>query len=89
LLASRPSARRARAIDWIFWLAMAFQGWGNALELLTELAWYDNLVYITLPMSLAPIIYVALDGFVDAGIGGALLATWHSAVTTPAASRGR
>jgi hypothetical protein len=50
-----------REIDWIFCLAMAFQGWGNALELFTELSWYDNTVHVTLPMSLAPIIYLALS----------------------------
>ena len=50
-----------RAIDWIFALAMAFQGWGNALQLFTELSWYDNLVHVTLPMSLAPIAYLALS----------------------------
>src|SRR5262245_1797993 len=37
---------------------MAFQGWGNALHLFTELSWYDNTVHITLPMSLAPILYI-------------------------------
>jgi hypothetical protein len=37
------------------------QGWGNALELFTELSWYDNTVHVTLPMSLAPIIYLALS----------------------------
>ena len=47
-----------RAIDWIFCVAMAFQGWGNALHLFTRLSWYDNTVHITLPMSLAPILYI-------------------------------
>jgi hypothetical protein len=50
-----------RAIDWIFCVAMAFQGWGNALQLFTELWWYDNTVHITLPMSLAPILYIAFS----------------------------
>ena len=48
-----------RPIDWVFCIAMAFQGWGNALSLFTELSWYDNTVHITLPMSLAPILYIA------------------------------
>jgi hypothetical protein len=48
-----------RPIDWVFCLAMAFQGWGNALHLFTELSWYDNTVHVTLPMSLAPILYIA------------------------------
>jgi hypothetical protein len=50
-----------RPIDWVFCLAMAFQGWGNALQLFTELSWYDNTVHITLPMSLAPILYIAFS----------------------------
>ena len=47
-----------RPVDWVFCLAMLFQGWGNALHLFSEFWWYDNLVHITLPMSLAPILYV-------------------------------
>jgi hypothetical protein len=47
-----------RAIDWVFAFAMFFQGWGNALHLFSQFWWYDNLVHITLPMSLAPIVYV-------------------------------
>jgi hypothetical protein len=47
-----------RAIDAVFCLAMFFQGWGNALHLFSEFWWYDNLVHITLPMSLAPILYI-------------------------------
>jgi hypothetical protein len=50
-----------RPIDWVFCLAMAFQGWGNALHLFTELSWYDNTVHITLPMSLAPILYIGFS----------------------------
>ena len=47
-----------RAIDWVFAAAMFFQGWGNALHLFGEFWWYDNSVHITLPMSLAPILYI-------------------------------
>ena len=47
-----------RAVDWVFCAAMFFQGWGNALHLFQEYWWYDNLVHITLPMSLAPILYI-------------------------------
>jgi hypothetical protein len=48
-----------RPIDWVFCIAMFFQGWGNALHLFSEFWWYDNTVHITLPMSLAPILYIA------------------------------
>jgi hypothetical protein len=48
-----------RPIDWIFNIAMFFQGWGNALHLFEDFWWYDNTVHITLPMSLAPILYIA------------------------------
>ena len=48
-----------RPIDWVFNLAMFFQGLGNALHLFSEFWWYDNTVHITLPMSLAPILYIA------------------------------
>jgi hypothetical protein len=47
-----------RAVDWAFGAAMFFQGWGNALHLFEQFWWYDNLVHITLPMSLAPILYI-------------------------------
>ena len=47
-----------RAIDWVFCAAMLFQGWGNALHLFERFWWYDNCVHITLPMSLAPILYI-------------------------------
>ncbi len=47
-----------RAVDWVFAFAMFFQGWGNALHLFSRFWWYDNLVHITLPMSLAPILYI-------------------------------
>jgi len=50
-----------RPIDWVFCLAMAFQGWGNALHLFSQFWWYDNTVHITLPMSLAPILYIGLS----------------------------
>jgi hypothetical protein len=48
-----------RPVDWTFCLAMLFQGWGNAAHLFSEFWWYDNLVHITLPMSLAPILYTS------------------------------
>jgi len=47
-----------RAVDWVFCAAMFFQGWGNALHLFNRFWWYDNSVHITLPMSLAPILYI-------------------------------
>src|ERR1700742_422963 len=47
-----------RPIDWTFCAAMFFQGWGNALHLFERFWWYDNTVHITLPMSLAPILYI-------------------------------
>ena len=47
-----------RAVDWVFCAAMFFQGWGNALHLFSQYWWYDNSVHITLPMSLAPILYI-------------------------------
>jgi hypothetical protein len=50
-----------RTIDWIFCVAMFFQGWGNALHLFSQFWWYDNTVHITLPMSLAPILYIAFS----------------------------
>jgi hypothetical protein len=40
---------------------MFFQGWGNALHLFEDFWWYDNTVHITLPMSLAPILYIAFS----------------------------
>ena len=50
-----------RPIDWTFCIAMAFQGWGNALHLFSKFWWYDNSVHITLPMSLAPILYIGFS----------------------------
>ena len=50
-----------RPIDWVFCIAMAFQGWGNALQLFSKFWWYDNSVHITLPMSLAPILYIGFS----------------------------
>jgi hypothetical protein len=50
-----------RPIDWVFCAAMLFQGWGNALHLFSDFWWYDNLVHITLPMSLAPILYIGFS----------------------------
>lgn len=50
-----------RPIDWLFCTAMFFQGWGNALHLFSEFWWYDNTVHITLPASLAPILYIGFS----------------------------
>jgi hypothetical protein len=50
-----------RAVDWVFCFAMFFQGWGNALHLFSDFWWYDNSVHITLPMSLAPILYIGFS----------------------------
>lgn len=50
-----------RPIDWAFCLAMFFQGWGNALHLFSDFWWWDNTVHITLPLSLAPILYIGLS----------------------------
>jgi hypothetical protein len=50
-----------RPVDALFCLAMFFQGWGNALHLFQDYWWYDNLVHITLPASLAPILYVGFS----------------------------
>src|SRR5690349_10479629 len=47
-----------RPVDLLFCIAMLFQGWGNALHLFSEFWWYDNTVHITLPASLAPILYI-------------------------------
>src|SRR5512132_3431805 len=49
-----------RLVDWVFCCAMFFQGWGNAL-LFSAFWWYDNTVHITLPMSLAPILYIGFS----------------------------
>ncbi len=50
-----------RPVDWLFCIAMFFQGWGNALHLFSEFWWYDNTVHITLPASLAPILYIGFS----------------------------
>ena len=50
-----------RPVDWVFCAAMVFQGWGNALHLFSQYWWYDNSVHITLPMSLAPILYIGFS----------------------------
>jgi hypothetical protein len=50
-----------RPVDWLFCAAMVFQGWGNALHLFSHYWWYDNLVHITLPASLAPILYIGFS----------------------------
>jgi hypothetical protein len=50
-----------RPVDLLFCIAMFFQGWGNALHLFSDFWWYDNLVHITLPASLAPILYIGFS----------------------------
>ena len=50
-----------RPIDLLFCVAMFFQGWGNALHLFGQYWWYDNTVHITLPASLAPILYIGFS----------------------------
>jgi hypothetical protein len=50
-----------RLVDCVFCAAMIFQGWGNALHLFSRYWWYDNTVHITLPMALAPIVYIAFS----------------------------
>src|SRR6187401_133704 len=50
-----------RPVDWAFCAAMFFQGWGNALHLFSEFWWYNNTVHITLPASLAPILYIGFS----------------------------
>jgi len=50
-----------RPIDALFCLAMFFQGWGNALHLFSDFWWYDNTVHITLPASMAPILYIGFS----------------------------
>jgi hypothetical protein len=47
-----------RPVDLLFCVAMFFQGWGNALHLFSDFWWYDNTVHITLPASMAPILYI-------------------------------
>lgn len=49
-----------RRIDLAFIVAMAFNGWGDALGLFDSLSWYDNLVHVTLPLAVGPLGYVAL-----------------------------
>jgi len=50
-----------RPVDALFCAAMVFQGWGNALHLFSRFWWYDNTVHITLPASLAPILYIGFS----------------------------
>ncbi len=50
-----------RPVDLLFCAAMFFQGWGNALHLFSDFWWYDNTVHITLPASMAPILYIGFS----------------------------
>jgi hypothetical protein len=49
-----------RRFDLAFIVAMAFNGWGDALQLFAKLSWYDNLVHVTLPLAFGPLAYIAL-----------------------------
>lgn len=49
-----------RRFDLAFIVAMAFNGWGDALGLFASLSWYDNLVHITLPLAVGPLAYIGL-----------------------------
>jgi len=49
-----------RVYDLSFCLAMAVQGWGEALGAFDSVPWFDNLVHVTLPMLTAPVLYIAL-----------------------------
>jgi hypothetical protein len=49
-----------RRIDLAFIVAMLFNGWGDALSLFNTIAWYDNLVHVTVPLALGPLGYIAL-----------------------------
>lgn len=49
-----------RRFDLAFIVAMAFNGWGDALRLFYTLSWYDNLVHVTLPLAVGPLAYIAL-----------------------------
>jgi hypothetical protein len=50
-----------RLFDWGFCVAMAFNGWGDALRLFEDFWWYDNVVHINLPCFLAVLLYIALS----------------------------
>ena len=50
-----------RIFDWGFCVAMAFNGWGDALHLFVDWAWYDNVVHVTLPCFVAPMVYIGLS----------------------------
>jgi hypothetical protein len=41
-----------RRFDLAVVIAMAFNGWGDALHLFSRFSWYDNLVHVTLPLAL-------------------------------------
>lgn len=49
-----------RPFDLGFSFGMALQGWGNALDLFTSIAWWDSLVHIVLPFFVAPMLYILL-----------------------------
>jgi hypothetical protein len=50
-----------RLFDWGFCIAMAFNGWGDALHLFSRFWWYDNVVHINLPCFLSVLLYIALS----------------------------
>lgn len=49
-----------RRFDLAFIIAMAFNGWGDALGLFDKFSWYDNLVHFTVPLAIGPLAYLAL-----------------------------
>jgi hypothetical protein len=50
-----------RLFDWGFCVAMAFNGWGDALHLFSDFWWYDNVVHINLPCFLSVLLFIALS----------------------------
>jgi hypothetical protein len=50
-----------RLFDWGFCIAMAFNGWGDALHLFTRFWWYDNVVHINLPCFVAVLLYLGVS----------------------------
>ena len=49
-----------RPLDLAVVAAMALQGWGEVLGLFDSVAWFDNMVHVTLPMLTSPVVYVGL-----------------------------
>lgn len=49
-----------RLYDLAFLTALSLQGWGEVAGLYDRLGWFDNVVHLTVPSLIAPVIYVAL-----------------------------